>query len=227
MKCMTRSTLLLLLLGAPGCVPSTVVDSAPAPTLSEDTIQGLLVMLADANLTRREVARSILSDLGPAAAPVLRRVLTRRETPSDPVVNALIRSLRSDQSVLRREALDQLLLRGRKVEADLWEAIFCADSPELVLLMVEILLLMEVPVAPLGAIVELLRTWGVIPSFRNVDAHPGARITPVRETDGKRRFGRLQEDFLTPMQVLQEIEAAQASDPDVMEVVTEVFRDNP
>lgn len=200
-----RSALGALLLSTLGCAFAGPPPPAPPAPLSarapeEASLRVLLEALREGILTRKEAALQLLVDAGPPAAPVLRSMLTRRDLPADPIVADLIRSLQIEEGALRRVAIDQLFLRGKAVEPDLWDAIFTTESREVVLLCVEILTLMEGDHPPVALVVDVLWNWSVLPSSSATREGAAARIVPVREADRGNRFPRLKDDY-SPSQV--------------------------
>jgi len=181
------------MLAALGCA-STPPPVELRATIDEGMLQALLDTLQDGKGPKRVVAAELLGGFGPEAAPLLRTLLTRRDSPADPFVSELIRSLRAEESVLRRIALDQLRLRGPRVEADLWEAIFSSDSDEVATLSAELLARIDGVRAPPSVIVDALRTWSSIPaSMRKEDAV--VRIAPVREPERRLHVARPEDHF--------------------------------
>jgi hypothetical protein len=154
-----------------------------------------------------------LDDLGPAGAPALRGLLTRRTEPPDPFIQELVSSLEARENLLADAARDQILLRGRRAAPDLWEALLSTESPVLAVRALETLARVEGPARVCSAL-EALWTWGAAPKWLDqVHAFPNApaRLDVATEADGEptldRRTRKLTDDA-TIREFLAEIDQA-------------------
>ncbi len=202
-------SLLLFLLA--GCVAAPRPDRASAS--DAEAISAVLEGLYSPDPARRALARTLLDDLGPAGAPALRGLLTRRTEPPDPFIQELVTSLDARENLLSDAARDQILLRGRRAAPDLWEALLSTESPVLALRALKTLARMEGP-ARVRSALEALRTWGAAPKWLDqVLALPNAaaRLAVAREADGEptldRRTRKLTDDA-TLREFLAEIDQA-------------------
>jgi hypothetical protein len=190
---MKRTALVLMLglgCGSPPVLPPVEV---PAPAPDELTIRALLGSLQESDVSRRKVAVEWMTDLGPAAAPVIRDVLTCADL--DPTVLPL----------LQKAAMDELLTRGAAIQAELWETLFTTGSKDIALRAVQLLTLMDADPPPPLAVLEILMKWGALPAYEDhrapVSGKTGASSI-VRVGDPQLRFGRIKGEVLTPEFIL-------------------------
>jgi hypothetical protein len=179
-----QKTLAILALAMIGCRTAENDDAAVL----------LLREFPGSNEARAKVVASMLRDLDPGA---LRKVLARRTGDRDSRVLAL-------GSPGWEAAYQGLLREGDRVEADLWDALFDADSAPVAMRLAELLVLIDSPERPPVALLDVLLDTGAIPAFV---ARP-ARIFPVEDVASSLRVPPLREET-TPLQVLREIEEAE------------------
>ena len=196
MGCMSarRIELLILALGVTTAGCATEIPLPPgqaAPELDEYTIGFLVDNLMIAHGSSLDMTKALLRESGPGALAALRKLLIRREEPSDPFVADVIQALHSDEPILRRVALDQLLLRGDRTAPDLWEAVLTSESQKIVLLSVDLLGRLELPSNRPKAVFDVLSKGGFLPSYRQAPpADAVLRIVPLRVPEEVRRFAR-------------------------------------
>jgi hypothetical protein len=144
-------------------------------------------LLESPDRARRALARSLLEEIGPAGAPVLRRLLTHSSEPTDPSLQELVARLDAQESDPADDAQEQILLRGRRAAPVLWEALLRAESPALANRALLILERLEGTTRVRSA-VETLWAWGAAPKW--LDPGPAlppaaTRLAGVREADGE------------------------------------------
>jgi hypothetical protein len=208
------SMALALCLAVLGCSTAPADPEVAGP--DEASLQVLLDSIREGTLQRKETALQMLIDAGPSAAPVLRKMLTRRETPADSSVAGLLRSLRSAER--RGEAIGELLARGNAVEPDLWETVFTTPSREVVMSCVELLSLMDGERVSSAVLVEVLQKWSALPSSAAPETKPAARLASARGPEEKLGVPPLRDGY-SLQDWLREKDARSFEDPVYFEPV--------
>ena len=185
-----RSFVPLVLFLISGCVPAPRPNPASEP--EDGAVWAVVEALESPDPVRRALARSLLEEIGPAGAPVLRRLLTRGSEPADPSLQELVASLDAPESPFADTAQDQILSQGRRAAPVLWEALLTTASTALALRAVVILERLEGPTR-VRSVVETLWSWGWAPRWLDPgpDVPPAAaRLAAVREAEGEPTLAR-------------------------------------